>query len=82
MRNSLTIGADARKSFIVKGGGMTKALKVESGGVSGSGIDARNAFLASIDSFGSSVSGEVYFRQFGETHDTWMPSERPPASVF
>jgi hypothetical protein len=57
---SLTAGAESRKSSIVKGGGITKALSVASGGFSGSGMDERNAFLALSNSWGSSVLGEAY----------------------
>jgi hypothetical protein len=61
-RRPLTAGTEPRKSCIVKGGGIMKALNVVSGEFSGSGMDARNAFLALSNSSGSSVLGGVYYR--------------------
>ena len=61
MKRPLTAGTDPRKSCIVKGGGITKALRVVSGELSGSGMDARNAFLALSNSSGCSVLGGVYY---------------------
>jgi hypothetical protein len=59
-RKSLTAGVEPRKSCIVKGGGITKAVKVASGASFGSGMDARNAFLTLSNSWGSSILGEMY----------------------
>ena len=60
MSKSLTAGTEPIKSCIVKGDGITKAVRVASGASSGSGIDARNAFLASSKRLGSTVLGEMY----------------------
>jgi len=79
-RRLLTAGAEPRKSSIVKGGGITKAIKVGSGEFSGSGMDARNAFLALNSSSGLSVFGGVYYispmiaLRLENSHDTYAPT--------
>ena len=57
----LTAGAILRNSCNVNGAGIMMAVRVTSGGLSGSGIDANFAFLALTNACGSSVFGGTCF---------------------